>query len=97
MTKKELVELLNANFADNDEVFVRYEDDQCERVGGIKSVEDVTQNFIKRHFQVRNFSTNKWEVWHGEDHPACHGYEYGTYREIVDRTWSETKKCICVK
>lgn len=98
MTKKELVELLNANFADNDEVFVRYEDNQGECVGGIKSVEDVTQNFIKRHFQVFNPIINGWEDWkRGKDHPIYHGFKCGEWREIVDREWSETKKCICVK
>lgn len=97
MTKKELVELLNANFADNEEVFVRYDDDQGECVGEIKSVEDVTQNFIKRHFQVLNPITDEWEVWPREDHPTYHGYKNGEYREIIDREWSETKKCICVE
>lgn len=96
MTKKELVELLNANFADNDEVFVHYEDDQGECVDGIKAVEDVTQNFLKRHFQVLNHATGEWKDWPHEDHPTYHGYKYREYREIIDREWSETKKCLIV-
>lgn len=97
MTKKELVELLNAKFADDEEVFVRYDDDQGECVGEIKSVEDVTQNFIKRRFQVLNPATNEWEDWpRGDEHPTYHGYKREECRVIVDREWSETKKCICV-
>lgn len=98
MIKKELVELLNTNFADNDEVFVRYDDDQGECIGDIKSVEDVTQNFLERHFYVLNPVTNEWELWpRGDEHPSHHGYKVGQYREIIDREWSITKKCICAK
>lgn len=47
MTRKELVELLESQYGENDEVFVKYDDDQGEeRVSGVFGIEDVTQTHI---------------------------------------------------
>ena len=95
MTKKELVELLNKNFKDDEEVFVKYEDDQGTCVGVIEKIEDVKQKFIKQHFEVLDKDGN-WTRW---NHPYCHPsyvHDNHEWREIVDREWTETRRCICV-
>lgn len=96
MTKKELVELLNANFADGDEVFVRYEDDHDECVGSIDCIKDITQNFVETHCEVLKDGT--WTRWENKyAHPTYLGFREGEWRRVFDREWSETKRCICVK
>jgi hypothetical protein len=91
MTKKELVELLNKNFKDDEEVFVKYEDDQGTCIDGIKKIEDITQNFIEHHFEI--FKDGKWSKW-GNKHIQFPSW--GEWRDVIDRKWSETKKCIIV-
>lgn len=95
MTKKELVELLNKNFKDDEEVFVKYEDDQGTCVGGVEKIEDVTQKFINLHWEVLDKDGN-WTRWNQRYHPS---YVLGKdkWREIVDREWVDTKKCIIAK
>ena len=94
MTKKELVELLDKNFKDDDEVFIKYDDDQGPCVSGIKAIEDVTQNFIKHHFEVLD-NYNNWVKWKSKFHPSR--LHSKSWREVIDREWSGTKKCIVVK
>lgn len=95
MTKKELVELLNKNFKDDEEVFVKYDDDHDTCVGGIEKIEDVTQTFMEHHWEVLDKDGN-WTRWNRPCHPS---YVRGNHkwREIVDREWVETKKCMIVK
>ena len=95
MTKKELVELLNKNFKDDEEVFVKHEDDQGTCVGGIEKIEDVSQKFIKHHFEV--LKNGKWVKWKSMFHPFCHTSNRNEWREIIDREWVDTKKCIIAK
>ena len=95
MTKKELVKLLNENFADDEEVFVRYDDDQGECVDKIREVNEVTQTFIEKHYNV--LIGGKWVRWDkGMQHPSYFGYKDREWEEVIDREWQETKKCICV-
>lgn len=95
MTKKELIAFLNANFADNDEVFVMYEDDHGECVASIDSIRDVKECFQKDHFEV--MENGNWIRWENPFvHPSAH-FRHGKWRRVLDREWSITKKCICVK
>lgn len=94
MTKKALVELLDENFKDDDEVFIKY-DDQGTLVSSVKAIEDVTQNFIKHHFEVLD-NYNNWVKWESNYHPSK-WYSENMWCKIIDREWSETKKCIVVK
>lgn len=91
MTKKELVELLNKNFKDDEEVFVNYEDDQGTCVESIKSIEDVSRELISLHREVLDKSGN-WVKWEQKHHPSYAGHM--RWREVIDRKWVDVKKCI---
>lgn len=94
MTKKELVKLLNENFADDEEVFMRYDDEQSECVTEIREVREVIQTFIENHYNV--LIGGKWVRWDkGMQHPSRFGYKAGEWEEVIDHKRQETKKCIC--
>ena len=48
MTKKELVKLLNLNFADNDEIFIRYDDEHIDEIGDVKEVKEHFEEETKK-------------------------------------------------
>lgn len=94
MTRKELVDLLVANYAEDDEVYVRYEDDQGECVDKVKGVEDVTQTHCNGHYEVRKDKDSEWETL-GEDDSIWH-YSRDCVRYVTDEEYDVTRKCIVV-
>lgn len=94
MTRKELVEQLTANFAEDEEVFVKYDDDQGVCVDPIKGIEEVSEDYCKTHYEVEK--DGKWVMWDKKGHPTHYGVPYAKSRIVVDRKWTETKRCIIV-
>lgn len=94
MTRKELVDLLVANYAEDDEVYVRYEDDQGECVDKVKGVRDVTQTHCNGHYEVRKDKDSEWETL-GEDDSIWH-YCRDCVRYVTDEEYDVTRKCIVV-
>ena len=93
MTRKELVDLLVANYAEDDEVYVRYLDDQGECIDEVKSVEDVTQTHCNGHYEVRG-ANGKWEKLKGGD--SLWNYTTVNTRYVTDSKYDVTRKCIVV-
>ena len=98
MTKKELIALLNANFADNDEVFVAYEDKYW---GGnclcdIDSIKD--QRFERCSFHYEIMRDGKWGKSEDEKNrnPYAIGF-MGDCKQVIDREWSVMKRCLVIK
>ena len=95
MTKKQLVDLLDKSYQDDDEVFVKYEDDQGFRITGIDDIEDVTQEFESYdYWEVRDTITKEWRKYDCLYHPFCLGYKMEDCRKVGEKHWHETKKCI---
>lgn len=94
MTRKELVDLLVANYAEDDEVYVRYEDDQGECVDKVKGVEDVTQTHCNGHYEVRNGIGGNWTRLAEGD--SIWNYFEECVRHVTDETHEVTRKCIMV-
>ena len=94
MTRKELVDLLVANYAEDDEVYVRYEDDQGECVDKVKGVEDVTQTCGKGHYEVRSGIGEDWTRLAEGD--SVWNYSRECVRYVTDETHNETRRCIVV-
>lgn len=94
MTRKELVDLLVANYAEDDEVYVCYEDDQGECVDKVKGVEDVTQTHCNGHYEVRKDKDSEWETL-GED-DSIWNYSRECVRYVTDERYDVTRKCIMV-
>ena len=94
MTKKELVELLDKNFADDEEVFFTYCDDMGECVEKVSGITTVTQTFCDYEYEVLN-DDGEWVAYEfGKVHPTRKGYKNGEYREVNYREWKKTNKCI---
>ena len=94
MTRKELVDLLVANYAEDDEVYVRYEDDQGECVDKVKGVEDVTQTCCNGHYEVKNENGSEWRKLAEGD--SIWYYPRDCVRYVTDETYDVTRKCIMV-
>ena len=94
MTRKELVDLLVANYAEDDEVYVRYEDDQGECVDKVKGVEDVTQTCCNGHYEVRNGVGEEWTRLAEGD--SIWNYSRECVRYVTDYDYDVTRKCIMV-
>lgn len=92
MTRKELVDLLVANYAEDDEVYVCYEDDQGECVDMAKCVEDVTQTTCNGHYEVRN--GEEWTRLAEGD--SIWNYSRECVRYVTDERREVTRKCIMV-
>ena len=93
MTRKELVELLVANYGENDEVFVKYEDDQGDWVDTVKGIGDVTQTHSKGHYEVRNADGEWKRMAEGDD---VWKHMRNDVRYVTDKEWEETHRCIIV-
>ena len=94
MTRKELVELLTANYGEDEEVFAKYEDGQGEWVDKVVGIGDVTQTYSRGHYEVRN-ADEEWErMAEGDD---VWNYARENVRYVTDRMWDETRKCIVLK
>ena len=94
MTRKELVELLVANYGEDDEVFVKYVDDQGDCVDMVKGVEDVTQTFCNGHYEVRKDKDSEWETLREDDSIWRHAIDCVRY--VTDYNYDVTRKCIVV-
>lgn len=97
MTRKELVELLESQYGEDDEVFVKYEDDQGEeRVSGVSGIEDVTQtHIVKSRWEEQNDQGEWCEI------PVKEAFQKGGCRNerirYVGMKFQDiTKKCIVV-
>ena len=93
MTRKELVKLLESSYAEDDEVYVRYEDDQGDEcVDNVKGIGDVTQTCSIGHYEVRN-ADGDWleigcdDVWN---------YARECVRHVTDSEYDVTRKCIII-
>lgn len=53
MTRKELVDMLVENYAEDDEVYVCYYDDKGEYVEKAGMVKDITQTFSNGYYEVK--------------------------------------------
>ena len=94
MTRKELVDLLVANYAEDDEVYVCYSDDQGECVEKAKGVEDVTQTFCRGYYEVKDGYGSEWrKLKEGE---SVYNFVSGFARYIQEGTYDVTRKCIVV-
>lgn len=93
MTRKKLVELLSANYAEDEEVFVKYEDDQGICVDGIASVEDVTQTFCAGYYEVK--VNGEW-VNAKENGYKIFNFAREDIRWVNQGEYNVTKKCIVV-
>ena len=94
MTKKELVEQLNA-YADDDEIFVWFEDEYGPWIVDIKKVGDASQDTCDSHFEV--LQDGKWVKWdETKGHPGRmpNSYKPGQFKQVIDRTWTRTEHCI---
>jgi hypothetical protein len=93
MTRKELVDLLVANYAEDDEVYVRYLDDQGECVDKVKGVDDVIQTYCNGHYEVRG-ANGEWEKL--KDGDSLWNYTTDNSRYVTDHKYDRTRKCIVV-
>ena len=92
MTRKELVDLLVANYAEDDEVYVRSWDDHAECVDKVKGIEDVTQTHCNGHYEVRN--GEEWTRLAEDD--SIWNYSRERVRYVTDERREVTRKCIMV-
>jgi hypothetical protein len=93
MTKKELVKLLNEKFTDDEEVFVKFCDDQGECVEPISKVDNVSQTFEKYEYEVN--IDGKWVPYTNKLVHPRRVYDEYLIRTVNHKQWTETKKCIC--
>ena len=93
MTRKELVDLLVANYAEDDEVYVRYLDDMGECVDKVTGVGDVTQTHCNGHYEVRG-ANGEWEKLAEDD--SIWNYSRECARYVTDEKYDVTRKCIMV-
>lgn len=93
MTRKELVDLLTANYAEDDEVYVRYLDDQGECVEKVTGIQDVTQTYCKGYYEVRG-ANGEWEKL--KDGDSVWNYTTDNARYVTDSRYDVTRKCIMV-
>lgn len=99
MTRKELVELLIANYGENDEVFVKYEDDQGECTSTVSGVEDFTQTYItKSRWEIQDRISGEWKEISNEEARRKNGCRCITdkIRYVTVETEDITRKCIVV-
>lgn len=94
MTRKELVDLLVANYAEDDEVYVCYTDDMGECVDKVKGVGDVTQTHCNGHYEVRNGDDENWTKLAEGD--SIWNYSQGGVRYVQTGSYDVTRKCIVV-
>ncbi len=97
MTKKELVALLNANYKDDDEVLVGYQDEYASWIVPIKEIGDMSHEACETHFEV--CENGKWVRWEdNQGHPANaqNGFQPWQWRPIIDRAYTETLRCLKV-
>lgn len=94
MTKKELVELLNKNYKDDEEVFVSYMDEYDRWVDGIEKIDDVARTYTKWHQEV--LINGEWKPFIKKEHPNYLSYPNGSIRFVPEKEITETKKCIIV-
>jgi hypothetical protein len=95
MTRKELVDLLVANYAEDDEVYVRSWDDHQECVDKVKGIEDVTQTHCNGHYEVRKDKDSEWETVKEDD--SIWRYAPGDcVRYVTDYNYDVTRKCIII-
>lgn len=92
MTRKELVDLLVANYAEDDEVYVSYEDEHGECVDTAKGVGEVTQTPCNGHYEVRN--GEEWTRLAEGD--SIWNYSRECVRYVTDERREVTRKCILV-
>ena len=60
MTRKKLVEVLTANFAEDEEVTFVYNDDQGEVRETRVEIKDHTESHCNGHYEMFETATNKW-------------------------------------
>lgn len=94
MTKKELVKLLNEKFSDDEEVFVKFCDDQGECVEPISKVDNVSQTFVQYDYEVN--IDGKWVPYTNRLVHPLRIYNKHMVKQVNHKQWTETKKCICV-
>lgn len=93
MTRKELVALLESQYGEDDEVFVKYDDDQGECISDVHGIEDVTQTHIVK---------SRWEEkddlggWHEISAKEAFQKSGERVRYVTLETQDITKKCIVV-
>ena len=92
MTRKELVDLLVANYAEDDEVYVRYFDDQGECVDKVNGVEDVTETFCQGYYEVK-VDGNWRKMENGE---CAIDFARDCVRYVQTGDYDVTRKCIVV-
>ena len=92
MTRKELVDLLVANYAEDDEVYVRYLDDQGECVDKVKGVEDMTQTYCQGYYEVKD--NDGWRKM--DDGERAMNFANGCVRYVQTGSYDVTRKCIVV-
>ena len=93
MTKKDLVKLLDAKYADDDEVYVRYLDDQGECIEKAVGVEDVTKTHTQGHYEVKT-ADGEWKKVPEDE--SLWGYASRDIKYVTDKTYDVTKTCIVV-
>ena len=94
MTRKELVDLLVANYAEDDEVYVCYTDEVGECVDKVTGVGDVTQTHCNGHYEVRNGVGGEWTRLAEGD--SIWNYSRECVRYVTDERREVTRKCIMV-
>lgn len=92
MTKKELVELLNKNYKDDEEVFVSYMDEYDRWIDSIEKIDNVTINYSKGHEEV--LVNGEWKPFNKKEHPDYHNYPCGSIKWVHEKDIIETKMCI---
>lgn len=94
MTAEQLVSLINANFAADEEVTFLYNDDQGAVRSGDILIHEHTQTSVKGHWEMKqvDLATHK-EEWVKTDEKTAIRNALG-YRFEVDSTASDTKKVI---
>lgn len=98
MTKKELVALLNTNFSDSEEVFVKYSDPEGDpEVSPIApSIESISETHTTSHTEI--LIDGKWSTpLILSVHPSKLGLLPHEYRKVIDSQYTETKKCLVLK
>lgn len=94
MTKKELVKLLNEKFSDDEEVFVKFCDDQGDCVEPISTVDNVSQTFASFDYEVN--IDGKWVPYTNKLVHPRRIYDEESIRTVNYKEWTKTNKCICV-
>ena len=94
MTRKELVKLLESSYGEDDEVYVRYLDDQGECVDKAVGVADVTQTFCNGHYEVKDGYGSEWRKL--DDGDSIWNYTRECVRYVTDYNYDVTRKCIMV-